>query len=152
MMRFLGISLVVFTVCFFSSITFSSAAQEQLNVIYVSDFAYTLHGQPATSIVFGFDDENYYEFTLLDKNIRPNGAADTKTRTLSASATVGGENFVVISNKNSFASLVFEKYEEKQATFSFHVELIGSSTGKRMIQDGIVTITGDAFQNLKNKH
>ncbi|OEA87395.1 hypothetical protein BBM70_10160 [Vibrio parahaemolyticus] len=135
-----------------------SEPEFSVNQITVSDFAYTMNEQPAVSITFGKDNNNFCDVTLYRDDIVQGFSSTLENKSsgnLSSSCTWNKAYYVQSSKHPTLASLTIDKLDKvnQTANIKASLKLVNSKTLDDFfeIDDVEIKVSGEQFMNLITK-
>lgn len=131
--------------------------QEEIKVLSVSDYSYTLKNEPAVSISYGKDNTNYIGITIHKKNLIEGFSIDTEINSddkkfVSATAQWDGKTY--FDNKNSYIKLeiISLNQSDKKATINIELKLNTVDEEPQIFKNKTqLSIENILFENLVKK-
>ncbi|MEZ9516563.1 hypothetical protein AB4240_17285 [Vibrio splendidus] len=149
----------LFTITALSALTLVGCSDSEpafnVNQITVSDFAYTMNEQPAVSISFGKDDDNFCNITLNRKDIAQgfSSTLENKSSGNISSSCNWDKNYYIQSSKHpTLASITINKLDTDNhtATIKASLKLVNNKTLDDYFEvNGVeLVVSGKQFTNL----
>jgi hypothetical protein len=128
---------------------------EPTKIFSVSDYAYTLDGKPAVSIMFGSSETKYVNLTILKQNLKEGAVIDstkgTVSKKISISFSLEGVSFLLHGKvPASYVKLKIESIDQtkQEAIIAIDAKLFTANGESSVnIKDKIV-LSGENFINL----